>query len=1100
LKLSGFGLSKLMKDIDIGLNSSTQTDKTVEDGKLKRGTLCYTAPELLMGGVHSVYSDFWSFGCILYEMASGQPPFVGNSPEQTMDLILNSELKPLENCSAELNDLVRSLLQKHPTDRLSWDELREHGFWKEKLSVPPEELKNYLIPSPTYLNSVKNVSSQKTSKSENVMRLSKIVQSNLEKELGPSYDGRPSEKTTGKKVTDMEYNFDESDNESGDEISKEKAELDDEEQGFSEQTDSSRGSSSSSKSGEPIIRRSTSQSNVTNLKLSISEVQKLMFNQSDTYVKPIIMNSRIEKVTTPKFDKTKLPFEPHPLKKVLNMPQKELENFLTQIYKAIGGNGDTTMKLNCLCYFETLCSDTQASNLLVNSSLMKLFIKMLKVYKSPMLRVRLCSVTGLLVRHATFISGDLLNNEIFDVFVELVLKDNGVKVKRRALACLGELVFYVATQIPNSQNQKEITLVDLPGSIVTTVVESLKFTDEVVQHYATKTIENISAQSPQYSQKFATNECISSLLQIFNTTKNEFLRGSSISSLSRMARNKPALSNQLLDIITTKKVALLLKDSNIRVQQSVVNIVNLAILTDANSKQCTQLLEDPSFEEGLSTLIDHSNYTIRAKSIITYFLISKCNTAFIVRSYGPKFCACLDRMMTKEKEQYVTTCLLGLLDSLAEMIPTLLQQVSQQLEKSSSVATVSAQNKNLEFVLLVMTTAALNERMVTESVLVNLSKLLAQIGPKQGLEESSNTILLVIEALSRQTATSSFHKVVVTSLLPSLMEMLNNSNGDVRFLCLKIFTDILVQFLNDKNVYNIADSTHECTKQINDFIVKYVLPKYKQILEDQDPIPLYGLKLLNNIAEHNPGFISVVHHFNIIPKLFEFFELEHRNNNVHNVRLILKVVNAEVLTTDQLYKLGLVGKLCAVLRYAFENGVDTFFEPCLGIVDNILYKASKLIHLSKSKGEDSKQVSADVMYKNNEPLIDNLQVFLKLCSHEDLAISESACHVVLLIAQQYSTTHEILFSQQILGLIRKVLNNLCESIEESDLDGESDSSVKRICNYMLSILQIVCQANTKMSSRLKREDMLLIAINKVAELGDESLQEKASFIKKLMAE
>ncbi|EFC46318.1 hypothetical protein NAEGRDRAFT_32341, partial [Naegleria gruberi] len=132
LKLSGFGLSKLMKDIDQSLATSTpSTDKTVNDGKLKRGTLCYTAPELLMGGIHSIYSDFWSLGCILYEMASGQPPYVGSTPEQTMELILNSELKPLENCSEELNSLIRSLLQKHPTDRISWDDLRDHKFWRE---------------------------------------------------------------------------------------------------------------------------------------------------------------------------------------------------------------------------------------------------------------------------------------------------------------------------------------------------------------------------------------------------------------------------------------------------------------------------------------------------------------------------------------------------------------------------------------------------------------------------------------------------------------------------------------------------------------------------------------------------------------------------------------------------------------------------------------------------------------------------------------------------------------------------------------------------------------------------------------------------------
>ncbi|KAG2381751.1 hypothetical protein C9374_006135 [Naegleria lovaniensis] len=153
LKLSGFGLSKLMTEIDQSLSSPLSTPPTAtsasekpSDGKLKRGTLCYTAPELLLGGFHSVYSDFWSLGCILYEMASGKPPFVGSSPEQTMELILNSELKPIENCSEELNDLIKTLLQKNPLDRITWDELREHTFWKEKIVAPPEELRKHLHP------------------------------------------------------------------------------------------------------------------------------------------------------------------------------------------------------------------------------------------------------------------------------------------------------------------------------------------------------------------------------------------------------------------------------------------------------------------------------------------------------------------------------------------------------------------------------------------------------------------------------------------------------------------------------------------------------------------------------------------------------------------------------------------------------------------------------------------------------------------------------------------------------------------------------------------------------------------------------------------
>ncbi len=65
------------------------------------------------------------------------------------------------------------------------------------------------------------------------------------------------------------------------------------------------------------------------------------------------------------------------------------------------------LQVNVLAYFETLCTDTGAANVLINSSLTILIVRMLRNARAPTLRVRLASALGLLVRHATYIADEL---------------------------------------------------------------------------------------------------------------------------------------------------------------------------------------------------------------------------------------------------------------------------------------------------------------------------------------------------------------------------------------------------------------------------------------------------------------------------------------------------------------------------------------------------------------------------------------------------------------------------------------------------------------------------------------------------------------------
>jgi len=67
-----------------------------------------------------------------------------------------------------------------------------------------------------------------------------------------------------------------------------------------------------------------------------------------------------------------------------------------------------TEKLNALNYFETIIKNSHVSNRLVNSAFMNLLLKFLTQVKNIKIRIRVSSIIGQLVRHATVIDNELV--------------------------------------------------------------------------------------------------------------------------------------------------------------------------------------------------------------------------------------------------------------------------------------------------------------------------------------------------------------------------------------------------------------------------------------------------------------------------------------------------------------------------------------------------------------------------------------------------------------------------------------------------------------------------------------------------------------------
>jgi len=264
----------------------------------------------------------------------------------------------------------------------------------------------------------------------------------------------------------------------------------------------------------------------------------------------------------------------------------------------------------------------------------------------------------------------------------------------------------------------------------------------------------------------------------------------------------------------------------------------------------------------------------------------------------------------------------------------------------------------------------LRPRVCDAALLADVAKYLhaAEGSPFPGHQEFRGGVLALLETLSQCAPTLlQVPDAVVSHLLPALADMLGrpDTSADSRFLALKLTCDTLLPLLldpenagshpgggggsgggggglgggdsggagterggrgggrggNGGDAHTVAAHTH---RRLAALLRDDLLPLCPTLLSDEDPIPLYALKLLGGALEADREMCAEVVELGLAPRFFEFLSLEHTNNNVHNVRLCLVLASSRAVPMHALCQFGAGHKVAAVLSYAHENAVEPF--------------------------------------------------------------------------------------------------------------------------------------------------------------------------------
>ena len=120
LKILDFGLAKLKTRTGTDSATAVLSEKSTATGTIL-GTVGYMSPEQVRGQATDTRTDIFSFGCVLYELLSGQRAFSGSTPADVISAVLSDQPEDSAVVNPEVPEelarLVMRCLEKRPEDR-----------------------------------------------------------------------------------------------------------------------------------------------------------------------------------------------------------------------------------------------------------------------------------------------------------------------------------------------------------------------------------------------------------------------------------------------------------------------------------------------------------------------------------------------------------------------------------------------------------------------------------------------------------------------------------------------------------------------------------------------------------------------------------------------------------------------------------------------------------------------------------------------------------------------------------------------------------------------------------------------------------------------
>ncbi|XP_045019818.1 serine/threonine-protein kinase ULK4 isoform X2 [Bubalus bubalis] len=1121
LKFSNFSLAKvegenleefftLVAAEEGGGDSGENVVKKSMKSRVK-GSLTYTAPEIVRGTDFSITSDLWSLGCLLYEMFSGKPPFFSECVSELIEKICYEDpLPPIpkdSSCpkaSSDFINLLDGLLQKDPQKRLTWADLLQHSFWKDAFarndqdsSTEDSNVRNMeysgsqdateLLKSPQGGQAKGEKSGQRLSHSFRLENPSDLrPKSTLGGQLNESMfllSSRPTPRTSTAVALSP-----------GDAVTQ-----------------------SSPQKTSPLTKIASGHMSQQDLE---SRMRELIYTDSDLVITPIIDNPKIMKQPPIKYDPKILHLPAHSVDKLIFLEDQDWNDFLQQVCSQIDSTekstGASRAKLNLLCYLCVVAGHREVATRLLHSPLFQLLIQHLRIAPNWDIRAKVARVIGLLASHTSELQKNAPVIEAITLLTELIRENfRNSKLKQCLLPTLGELIYLIATEEEKKKHPRECWAV--PLAAYTVLMRCLREGEErVVNHMAAKIIENVCTTFSAQAQGFITGEIGPVLWYLFKHSTVDSLRITAISALCRITRHSPTAFQNVIEKVGLTSVINSLASAICKVQQYMLTLFSAMLSCGIHLQR---LIQEKDFVSTIIRLLDSPSTSIRAKAFLVLLYILIHNHEMLLLSCQARLVMYIERdsrKTTPGKEQqsgseYLSRCLDLLIRHLVQELPRILGDILNALANVSGrkhPSTVQAKQLKMclplmPVVLHLVTSQVFRPQVVTEEFLFSYGTILSHIKSIDsgetnidgavGLMASEEFIKITLSAFEAVIQYPILLKdccsTVVDYILPPLVSLVQSQNVEWRLFSLRLLSETTSLLVNQepddsKEVVNV-DSDNNLLALIRDVL----LPQYEHILTEPDPVPAYALKLLVAMTEHNPTFTRLVEDSKLIPRIFEVI-LEHQENILGNtMQSVVALLNNLVACKDSnmklLYEQGLVRHVCSLftetatlcLDVDNKSNNDTaaaLLFSLLDILHGMLTYTSGVVRLAlqaqKSGSGGSTQAAEDLLLLG-KPLIDLVSLLIPLLPNEDPEIFEVSSKCLSILVQLYGGENP---------------ESLSPENAETFADLLTSKEDPKDQKLLLRILRRMITSNEKHLESLKSAGNLLRALEGLAPAGGSS--------------